>query len=73
VSNSDLIATVSRSVASEFEKYPNLRILPLPIPGPRIRIAVHWNARFAHDPALSWLRGIIEEIFEERAGRGKSR
>jgi DNA-binding transcriptional LysR family regulator len=73
VSSSDLIATVSRSVASALEKYPNLRVLPLPVPGPRIRIALHWSARFAQDPAIMWLRALIQEIFEENAGRGNVR
>jgi DNA-binding transcriptional LysR family regulator len=68
VSNSDLIATVSRSVASEFQKYPNLRILSLPMPSPRIRIAQYWSARFAQDPAITWLRTLIQEIFQEKIG-----
>jgi DNA-binding transcriptional LysR family regulator len=73
VSSSDLIATVSRSVGSAFEKYPNLRTLPLPIPGPRIRIALHWSARFAQDPAIMWIRGLIQQIFEENTVRGNAR
>lgn len=73
VSSSDLIATVSRSVGSALEKYPNLRTLPLPIPGPRIRIALHWSARFTQDAANMWLRGLIQEIFDERPTRGNTR
>lgn len=73
VSSSDLIATVSRSVGSAFEKYPNLRTLPLPIPGPRIRIAIHWSVRFAQDPAIIWLRGLIQDIFKESTIRGNAR
>lgn len=65
VSGSDLIATVSRSVGTAFEKYPNLRMLPLPLPSPRIRIALHWSARFAQDRAIMWLRGLIQDIFCE--------
>jgi DNA-binding transcriptional LysR family regulator len=48
-------------------------VLPLPVPGPRIRIALHWSARFAQDPAIMWLRALIQEIFEENAGRGNVR
>jgi DNA-binding transcriptional LysR family regulator len=73
VSSSDLIATVSRSVGAAFEKYPNLRTLPLPIPGLRIRIALHWSTRFAQDPAIMWVRDLIRQIFEENTVRGNAR
>lgn len=73
VSSSDLIATVSRSVGTAFETYPNLRTLPLPIQGPRIRIALHWSARFAQDPAIVWLRGLIQGIFEDSTISGNAR
>lgn len=65
VSSSDLIATVSRSVGSALEAYPGLCTMPLPLPSPRIQIALHWSARFAQDPAIIWLRDLIQDIFCE--------
>ncbi|MGY4496983.1 DNA-binding transcriptional LysR family regulator [Bradyrhizobium sp. GM24.11] len=73
VSTSDLVATVSRSVATALEKHPNIRVLPLPMPGLRIRIALHWSARFAQDPAIIWLRGLIQDIFKESRENARNR
>lgn len=65
IAGSDLIATVSRSVGEALSVHPDLRLLPLPMPSPRIDIAMHWSARFAREPSAVWLRRLIEELFGE--------
>ena len=63
IAGSDLLATVSRSVGDALESEPGLWTLPLPLPGPPISIAQHWNIRFAQDPANVWLRHLVATLF----------
>ena len=63
VMESDLIATVPRSVADSFARMGNLRIEPLPIRMASVDLKQHWHARFHRDPANQWLRGLIHEEF----------
>jgi DNA-binding transcriptional LysR family regulator len=65
LSNSDLIATVSRSIGETIMMSSNLISFPVPLETPKIQIAQHWGVRFTHDPARRWLRNIISEMFKE--------
>jgi hypothetical protein len=43
-----------------------LRVLPCPFPIPSFTLKQHWHARYHHDPANRWLRGLCETPFQQR-------
>ncbi len=62
VVGSDLVVTVPASVAEAFAGWPNLRVLPVPIPIPNYEVRQYWHERYHTDSANKWLRGLFAEI-----------
>jgi DNA-binding transcriptional LysR family regulator len=58
VAASDLSAAIDRRVALAFNL--PLRIFAPPVPLRPGRVAMVWHERTHKDPALAWLRGVIE-------------
>lgn len=68
LSSTDLIATLPRHIGSTLAAAAGLRVLPCPIAIPSFTVKQYWHARFHHDSANAWLRGICAELFQsERA------
>jgi len=63
----DLIVTVSSSVAAVFAQMGNFKVLKLPLPMPSFEVRLHWHQRFHQDPANRWLRGVMTELYAEQA------
>jgi DNA-binding transcriptional LysR family regulator len=61
----DLIATVPLELASAFARYGTVRILKPPIDLPQFALSQHWHPRFHNDPAVSWLRGLVKQTFQQ--------
>ncbi|VFU16600.1 conserved protein of unknown function (plasmid) [Methylocella tundrae] len=63
ISTTNLVSIVPRAVATSFLEPSRLQILEPPIALPDIPIAYHWAKRSQHDPAVSWLVALVEELF----------
>lgn len=53
---SDLVATLPQRLACQL----GLPFLPLPFPSPVLTLHLYWSQRAVHDPAVMWLKGLIE-------------
>lgn len=69
VAQTDATGTVPRKLALSFMNSINIKLLTPPIKFPNIEIKQHWHARYHHDPANKWLRGVFAELFSERTRR----
>jgi DNA-binding transcriptional LysR family regulator len=63
--DSDLIVTVPRSCAVSFLRFGSLKMLELPMKGPKFELKQHWHARYHRDDANRWLRRVIHSTFAE--------
>ncbi len=62
------VFTMPRRGAHQLAPLAGLRVLPCPLPMPPFEIKQYWHERAHKDPALSWLRKLMFELF---GGRGK--
>jgi len=62
--NPELIATVPRELATRFDAYKSIRMVPTPVDVPPFAIRQHWHPRVQHDAANSWLRKQVKEVFD---------
>lgn len=63
LSISELIATLPRQIGEALARSAGLRLLACPVKLPSLTIKQHWHARYHHDAANKWLRGICAELF----------
>lgn len=63
VRQTDLLATVPRSVMAYIRLMPNVKILQLPIVTPHFEIRQFWHQRNHNDVANQWLRRTIADLF----------
>jgi DNA-binding transcriptional LysR family regulator len=63
IEGSDLVATVPRDLADVCLRYGRLRAVEPPIRSPVIAVHQFWHARFHKDPAIVWLRGVVQSLF----------
>ncbi|QEL54516.1 LysR family transcriptional regulator [Chromobacterium paludis] len=54
------LASVPSALARHWSYCQNLRAHPLPLPSPEIELSMFWHAVKDRDPALEWLRGVVE-------------
>lgn len=67
LSTSDLIATLPRHIGETLAAAAGLRVLPLPFEIPGFTVKQYWHARYHHDSANQWLRGVCSELFMKTA------
>lgn len=68
VAHSDLIVTVPEPLADYFSAAsPQVRVVGLPFPSPRIPLRQVWHRKFHHDPRNRWLRTLTAELFQSPA------
>lgn len=65
LSTSDLIATLPRHIGETLARAACLRVLPCPFEIPGFPVKQYWHARYHHDAACRWLRGVCAELFME--------
>lgn len=63
LSTTDLLATLPRHIGETLARSAGLQVLPCPVPIPTFVVKQHWHARFQHDPANRWLRGVCADLF----------
>lgn len=42
-----------------------IKVMELLFAVPKYRVMQHWHERYAHDPAVIWLRNTIADLFRE--------
>ena len=73
LSQSDLIFTVPYAIGASLAKLADIKLVKPPFKArPRI-VRQHWHARFHHDVANRWLRGVVADLFLESESRSKIR
>ena len=63
LSTSDLIATLPRHIGETLARTAGLQVLPCPFEIPSFTVKQYWHARYHHDSANRWLRGVCAELF----------
>lgn len=67
LSTNDLVATLPRHIGETLARAAGLRVLECPIAIPSFTVKQYWHARYHHDAANRWLRGICAELFLQGA------
>ena len=65
ITSSDLIATIPGNLARSMQQFANIKVLPPPIPLPKVRVSLYWHERFHREPGNVWLRGVYVKLFKE--------
>jgi DNA-binding transcriptional LysR family regulator len=65
LSSSDLIATLPRQIGETLARAAGLRALPCPFDVPGFSVKQYWHARYHHDAANRWLRGVCANLFSK--------
>lgn len=65
VEHTDLLITIPKRLGDVLQGRGTFRIFPVPFPLPGYEVKQHWHARYHHDPASRWLRGVISELLSE--------
>jgi DNA-binding transcriptional LysR family regulator len=60
---SDLIVTLPRHIGETLAAIGGLRVHACPFPIPSFSVKQHWHARYHHDTANRWLRGLCAGLF----------
>lgn len=69
LSGTDLIATLPRHTGETLAAANALSLYPCPVAIPSFTVKQHWHARYHHDPASRWLRGLCATLFQDSASR----
>jgi len=60
---SDLIVTLPRHIGETLAAIGGLRAYACPFPIRSFSVKQHWHARYHHDAANRWLRGLCAQLF----------
>ena len=63
VSATDLIATLPRQIGETLAGMAGVKVVECPLKVPSVNIQQHWHARYHHDAANQWLRGVVAMVF----------
>lgn len=63
IAATNLVATVSESIAQALSTDPRLAIKEAPFPFPRYDVKQHWHRCQHEDPGNRWLRGLVMRLF----------
>jgi len=63
LATTDLIVTLPRQIGETLARAGNLQVLECPVAIPTFTVKQHWHARYHHDPANQWLRGLCADLF----------
>lgn len=65
VAGTDLVVTIPSRLGQAFSDMADVELFELPLNVPRIDIKQFWHARFHQDPAIQWLRGQFQQLFQD--------
>ena len=68
LSTTDLVATLPRQIGETLARASGLRTLVCPLAIPGFTVKQHWHARYHHDGANRWLRGVCAEVCMQGGG-----
>lgn len=71
LSQSDLMATVTERLADSLVKPFHLIQRRHPVDLPEVAINVFWHAKVHRSPAHQWLRGVVFDLFGDKAARSR--
>jgi DNA-binding transcriptional LysR family regulator len=60
---SDLVVTLPRHIGETLATLGGLRVHACPFPIPPFFVKQHWHARYHHDTANRWMRGVCAGLF----------
>jgi DNA-binding transcriptional LysR family regulator len=63
LSSCDLVATLPRHIGETVARNNGLLALPCPFEVKGFTVKQYWHARYHHDPASRWLRGVCADLF----------
>lgn len=64
ITSTDLIATIPARLAQSMQRSTNIKVLPPPIPLPKIKVSLYWHERFHREPGNAWLRSVFIKLFK---------
>ena len=64
--STDLVATLPQHIGETLARTAGLKVWPCPLKIPSFTVKQYWHARYHHDPANRWLRGVCAELFWNR-------
>lgn len=67
VKATDLAVVMPRNIAQIFAANSGYTLIEPPFPLREFTVSLHWSKRFEADPGNRWLRGVIEDLFREKA------
>lgn len=65
VAGSDLVGTIPRSVADQFASVLPIRVLPLPVAVPPLRLVAQWHASSGGGSLVEWLAAEMRDVAQE--------
>lgn len=68
LATTDLIGTLPRQIGETLAQASGLQVLACPVPIAGFTVKQHWHARYHHDPANRWLRGVCAALFMQAEG-----
>ena len=63
LTRTDLVATLPRHIGETLAPLGKLNVCDCPVRIPTFTVKQHWHARYHHDAANRWLRGVCAELF----------
>jgi len=66
LARTDLIATVPHAIGFAYvSEHASITLVEPPLPLPRFDLRQHWHRKFHNDPRMTWLRGVVAELFND--------
>ncbi|MGU7771696.1 hypothetical protein ACV229_16160 [Burkholderia sp. MR1-5-21] len=65
IASTEYLPIVPERFARNIAKGNPIKVMELPFRVPNYRVMQHWHERYSRDPATSWLRGVIVDLFRE--------
>ena len=62
IEQSDLVATLPRSVARSLSAHTRIEVLDVPLSLPMVTVSLYWHERYQDDPCHAWLRQYIASL-----------
>lgn len=67
--NSDVVATLPRTLAMSMVKDLDLQLIEPPVQLPQMELGHYWHERFHRDAGHQWLRSIFRDLFQREHHR----
>src|SRR5579863_833330 len=68
LARTDLIATVPHAIGFAYAaEHASITLVEPPLPLPHFDLKQHWHRKYHNDPRMTWLRGVVSELFNDAA------